>query len=43
MLQDGSLHILQQVINGVDVGVKQLRALGVDLGDSLVGQQVASP
>lgn len=43
VLQDGSLHILHQVINGLDVGVKQFRALGVDLGDSLVGQQVASP
>lgn len=43
VMQDGSLHMLQQVINGVDVEVRQLKALGVDLGDSLAGQQVASP
>lgn len=32
--QDRSLHILQQIIDGVDIGVGQLKVLDVGLGGS---------
>ena len=33
-LQDWSLHVLQQIIDGVDVGAGQLRDLDLGLGGS---------
>ena len=37
-LQDQYFHVLQQLIDGVDVGVGQLKALDLGLGDSWVSQ-----
>ena len=33
-LQDWPLHMLQQLIDGVDVGVDQLKSLDLGLGSS---------
>lgn len=40
-LQDQPLYQLQQLIDGVDVGVGQLRALDLGLGG--IGQPTSSP
>lgn len=42
-LQDRSLHVFQQFIDGVDVGVGFLIALVLGLGDIWVGQPASSP
>lgn len=41
--QDKSLRLLQQVTEGIDVGVCQLKALEVNLGANLVGQSGPLP
>ena len=42
-LQDWPLHVLQQIIDGVDVGVGQLIGIVLGLGGCGVGQQVSFP
>ena len=41
--QDQSLYIFQQVVDGVDIRVGQLKALNMSPGDSCVGQSTAPP
>ena len=42
-LQDWPFYVLQQLTDGVDVGLGQLKALDLSLGGSRVGQPTSSP
>ena len=43
VLHDSLFHVLQKLIDAVDVGMGQLKALDLGLGDSWVGQPASSP
>ena len=42
-LQDLPLHVLQQIIDEVDVGLGQLLTLFLGLGSGRIGQSASSP